>query len=104
MLSDDLGLQPALGSEIDVLEVAASAQAGTGDRARRSDPIRTGPQNLHRICPPETIMAVVGDLDQHPLTRQRVPDEYHPAFVPSDAVSAVGNGADLDRPQQSPQP
>ncbi len=83
-----------------MLEVAASAQARTGDRARRSDPIRTGPQNLHRICPPETIMAVVGDLDQHPLTGQRVPDEYHPAFVPSDAVPAVGDRADLDRTQQ----
>ncbi len=104
LLSDDLGLQPALRSEIDVLEVAASAHARTGDLARRSDPIRTGPQNLHRICPPETIMAVVGDPDQHLLTRQGVPDEYHPALVPSDAVSAVGDRAHLDRAQQSPLP
>jgi hypothetical protein len=101
LLSDDLGLQPALRGDIDMLEVATSAQAGTGDRARRSDPIHARPQNLHRICPPETIMAFVGDLNQHPLAWQRVPDEYHPAFVPSDAVSTVGDRADLDRSQQS---
>jgi hypothetical protein len=101
LLSDDLGLQPALRSQIDVLEVAASAQAGTGDRARWSDPIRAGPQNPHRICPPVTIMAVVGDLDLHSLTGQRVADEDHPALVSSYAVSAVGDCIDLDRTQQS---
>jgi hypothetical protein len=101
LLSDDLGLQAALRSQIDVLEVAASAQARTGDRARRRDPIRAGPQNLHRICPPETIMAVVGDLDQHSLTGQRVANEDHPTLVSSYAVSAVGDRIDLDRTQQS---
>src|SRR5215208_926843 len=101
LLSEDLGLQPALRSEIDVLEVAASAQPRTGDRARRSDPIRAGPQNLHRICPPVTIMTVVGDLDLHSLTGQRVADEDHPALVSSYAVSAVGDRIDLDRTEQS---
>ena len=39
---------------------------------------------------------VLGDLGDHLFTRQRVPDEHHPAGHPGDAVPAVRDGTDGD--------
>jgi hypothetical protein len=43
-------------------------------------------------------MSLVGDLHQHPLAGQSVPDEDHPAVMAGDAVATVGDRTDLDRP------
>ena len=83
-----------------MLEVATSAASGTGHRAPGRHPIRARFEDLHRIPPPEPGMTVVGDLDHHPLARQRVAYEDHPALVPGDAMATVGDRPHLDRAYQ----
>jgi hypothetical protein len=56
-----------------------------------------GRDDLDGVSAAERTAGVLGDLDGDRLTRQRVPDEDHPAIVTCDAVAAVGYRRDLDR-------
>ncbi len=92
-----LALQLAAVCGLDVLEVAPPA--ASGDRAGRGDPVQARP--LHRndvgSCEP---LADLGDPHVHQLAGEGVPDEDHPALVPGDEVSAVGDLPDLETGQQ----
>ena len=83
-----------------MLPVAAPAPPRSGVRAGRLDPLRSRPQDLDRVRPGEGSAGILGDSSAHPFTRQRVPHEDHsPAgYVAdaSDAVTAVGDRADLE--------
>ncbi len=53
--------------------------------------------HLDRVRPQEPVGGhALGDAGAHPLTRQRVPDEDHPALVARHADPAVGHRADLE--------
>ena len=98
LLGDDLALEPALGARLGVLPVAAAAAAGTGVRAGCLDAVLGGRQHLHRVRAQEPgPLLALGHAGEDPLTGQRVPDEEDLALVRTgDAVTAVGDGADLD--------
>ena len=91
LLADDRGLEPALGRQAGVLPVAAAAAAGRACGQRRLDPVGRGGQDLHRVGPGEP-GGGLGDLGQHPLAGQRVPDEDDPARrLPGHAPAALGD-------------
>ncbi len=97
LLADHARLQRSLGRQRHVLEVAASAPARAGEGAGRGDPVGRGLQHLDRVAAqePRTLLAL-GDLHDHALSRQRMPDEDHLAVVAGDAVPAVRHRPHLD--------
>ncbi len=96
LLLDELRLQPALGRQVDVLEVAAAAAAGTGVRAGRHDPVRRRLQHLDGVGAQE-VGGLAGDPCADPLPRQAVPDEDDPAVGrPADARATGGDAAQLE--------
>ncbi len=96
LLAHDAGLQRALRGQSHVLQVATAAQSRTGEPARRLDAVRRGLQHLHGVTAPEPVaLGALGDLDDHALAGQRVPDEHDRAvLLPQHAVPAVGDGSD----------
>ncbi len=89
-------LEQALRGQRDVLEVAAPAPARTGVGTRPLHPVRRGAQHLHGVGAQE-VRGLPGHLRKHPLPRQRVPDEDHPAVRgPPDAPTAGRDGADVE--------
>ena len=93
-------LEVALRGERDVLEVAAAAETRSGVGARRLDAVGGGYVDADGVAAPEPVaVGALGDLDDHPLTRQGVAHE-HDAGVglgePGDAVPAVGDRTHLD--------
>ncbi len=97
LLAHHLGLEPALRGEVDVLEVAAAARAGPGPRARRLDPVGRGGVDPDRVGPHEACPGPhLGDPGQHPLPRERVPDEEDLAVGARDPVPPVRERGDLD--------
>ena len=99
----------------------AGERRRAGSRSRRSSPgpayghgaaTRSGDglEHLDRVAAPEPVaLGALGDLDDHPLPRQRVPDEDDPglglAVEPDDAVPAVRDRADLGlEPLADPRP
>ncbi len=98
LLADHPGLEPALGSEPDVLEVAATARPGAAPRARRHDPVRRRLEHLERVGPDEPgPRPDLGDPGEDALPRQGVPHEEHLPVVPGHTVPTVGERGDLDR-------
>ena len=99
LLAHHGGLQVALGGQGDVLEVATSAESRSGDRAGRGDPVSRRLEHLDGVTTPEPVtVGALGDLDDHPLPRDRVPGEDHTGLglgQPDDAVAAVGHRTDL---------
>ena len=80
LLPDDGGLEVALVGGLDVLEVAATTGAGSGVGARRGHAVRRGLEHLDRVAAQEPVaLTALGDLDDHPLARERVPDEHDDA-------------------------
>ena len=94
LLAHDVAQQSPLHRRVDVLEVAAAALAPAYAHGG-VDPARRGLDDLDGVGAQERLRAV-GDLDPHPLARQRVPDEHDLAVDPGDAVTAVGDGSDVD--------
>lgn len=79
LLADHLSLQRPLARQVNVLEVAAAAQAWPGVPARRSHAVHRRLQYLDGISSPEPVaIGAFGDCYDHPLTRQSVSDEHHP--------------------------
>ncbi len=106
--STTCSLESPLRGKGDVLEVAAAAATGVRERARRSDAVRRRLEHLDRIATQEGLVDL-GDLHDHPLARQRVPDEdddvagldrldHRRGADARDDVAAVGDrsGAGLD--------
>jgi len=86
---------PDAGLRLD--DVAAAAPPGAGVRARRRHPVGRGLPHLDGVSTPEPVaVAALGDLDDHPLPRQRVADEHHPTLGARHGVPAVGDRTDLD--------
>ena len=98
LLADDAGLEAPLLRQVDVLEVAAAAQAGAGIRAGRLNPVLARLEHGSTASPrtKRSPLLGLGDAHAHTLARERVPDEDDPALVAGDAVPAVGDGPDLD--------
>ena len=96
LLGDAEGLQPALGPDLHVLEVAAAAAPGAGVRAGRLDPVGGGAQDLDGVRP--QVGGRTGrDLGPDPLAGEAVADEDHLAVGrPGHAAPAGGNGAHLE--------
>ena len=89
-------LEPALGAELHVLEVAAPAAPRAGVRARRRDAVGRGRQDLHGVGP-QVPGGGGGDPGDDPLTRQGVAHEDDPPVgCPAHAAAAGGDGADLE--------
>src|ERR1017187_1058890 len=78
LLADHGRLETALRVEAGVLPVAATTATRPGVPAAWFDAIGGCHQDLHRVGPGEPGRGL-GDPGQHPLPRQRVPDEHHPA-------------------------
>ena len=92
LLADDVGLQRALARQGHVLEVAPPAQPRAGVRARWRDAVGRRVHDLDGIRAHEPLAGTgLGDLGEHPLAGDRVPDEEHLALVAGDAVTAVGD-------------
>ena len=73
-----------------MLEVAAAAAPGTRERAGWLHPVGRRLQHLDRVGTQEPVALVaLGDLDDHPLAGQRVPDEHDDAVVARDDEPAV---------------
>ena len=97
LLADHAGLEAPLLRQVDVLEVAAPAQAGAGIRAGRLDPVLARLEHGHRVAAHEALTLLgLGDAHADALAREGVPDEDDPALVAGHAVPAVGDGSDLD--------
>jgi hypothetical protein len=104
LLLHDARLEPALGRDVDVLEVAAATPARAGVGARPDHTVRRLLVDRHRVPAQEPVAdRPLGQPDRHPLARERVPHEDDdPADVghlrrqPRDAGAAVREGADLD--------
>src|SRR5690606_26468665 len=103
LLTYDVGLQGSLVPHGHVLEVAATTGLRTGETAGRLDPLLRRLKDLDSVSTPEAVAVVaLGDLDDHALSRQRVPGEDHAGGAgisgvccdPRDAVSAVGDRTD----------
>ncbi len=93
---DPRRLEPALGSERDVLVVAATTAARPGVRARGVDPVGRGLHDGHGICP-QVGAADLGHPGPDPLTGQRVPDEDDPPVRrPGHAAAAGRHRADQE--------
>ena len=93
---DPRRLEPALGPELHVLVVAATAAARTGVRARGLDPVGRGLQDGHGVGP-QVGAAGLGHPGPDPLTGQGVPDEDHPAVGrPGHAAAAGRHRADQE--------
>ena len=96
LLGDAERLQAPLRPELHVLEVAATASARPGVRARRLHAVGGGGQDLDRVGP-----QVGGRAGRHlgpdPLPGQAVADEDHlPVGGPRHAAPAGGDGAHLE--------
>jgi hypothetical protein len=91
LVGHDLGLEPQLGTIVDVLPLAAAASAGAKVGARRRDAVRRGLQHLDRAGEGVTAL-VLGDLDARRLTGQCVGDKDDAALVPAQRRAAVGDG------------
>ena len=88
------GLERSLRRRRGVLPVAPAATARPGDRARRRHPLGRYGQDLHGVGP-AVRPAILGDPGHHPLPRQRMPHEHHPAVRPtSHAEPAVPDRPD----------
>ncbi len=95
LLGDHVRLQPTLGGRTGVLPVAPSAPAGSGERARRVDPVGGAVQHLDGVGPQiARTPTALGDPGPDPLTGQGVPDEHHSPVEPGDAVTSVGDRSD----------
>ena len=78
LLAHDGGLQLALRGQGDVLEVAAAAQSGSGEGHGGGTRSGDGVEHLDRVAAPEPVaLGALGDLEDHPLPGQGVPDEDH---------------------------
>ena len=110
LLAHHRRLEPALGGQRDVLQVAATAQPRPGEGARRLDAVRRGLEHLDGVTAPEPVaLGTLGHLDDDPLARQRVPDEDDRAVLlaqhavpavrhrPHDALDARPHGAHRSR-------
>ena len=95
LLAHHLCLEATLRRQRDVLEVAAAA--ATGIPAGRAHPVRGGEEHLDGIGPQEAVTdSTFGDLRDDPLTREGMADKEHAPLVAGDAMSPVGDRADLD--------
>ena len=92
LLGDQAGLERALAGEVDVLPVAAAAAARPGVRAGRLDPVGRGLEHRGRRRPAGTSRSPEVTRARHPLVRQRVPDEDHPAVGGAGDAGAAGRG------------
>lgn len=96
LLRDDLGLQQTLAAAGHVLPVAPTAPTRNRNRARRNDSIRRRLHHLDGVRPPERPRPILGDRDDNPLTRQRMPYEHHAPLMPRDAVPTMRHRPDSD--------
>jgi hypothetical protein len=65
-------------------------------------PVRRGIEDFHNVRAPELgLLFGVGKPDPHPLPRDAVADEDDAALMAGNAVSAVGDGADVDHQFES---
>jgi hypothetical protein len=94
LLADDGGLEPALLGGVDVLPVAAAAPSRPAVGTGPLHPRRRRLEHLDRVGAAEAGVPVLGHPHAHPLARQRVPDEDHPALVARHAVTAVRDRPD----------
>ena len=93
---DPRRLQPALGPQLDVLVVAATAPARTGVRAGRCHPVGRRLQHRNGIGP-QVGAARLGHSGPDPFTGQCVPDEDDPAVGgPGHASAAGGHRTDQE--------
>ena len=92
LFGDPEGLEPPLGREVDVLEVAAAAASGPGVRAGRRDAVGGGGQDLDGVRP-QVGGRFRGDPGPHPLAGEGMADEHDLAVGrPGHAPAAGGDG------------
>jgi hypothetical protein len=96
LLSYHRGLECSLRLKRYMLEVAAAATARVGVPTWSRDAVDRGRSNRDRVASAERAAAIFGDLDEHLLTRQSVPDEDDPTGEARDAVAAVCDRSDRD--------
>ena len=96
LLGHELGLQAALGGEVDVLPVAASAASGSGVGTGWFHPIGRGLEDLDRVGSEER-GGLGGDGGDDPLAGKGVTNEHDPSVVgPSHAAAAGGDGTGVE--------